>query len=100
MRLDRIVVVNVGSSSLKLRLLDADDRLLDHEEAGQGANQDDALAAFLDRAGDIDAIGHRVVHGGTELVNPTVLDDNAEDRLEALSELAETCVTVPAEPPE
>ena len=44
-RLDRIAVVNAGSSSLKLRLLDADDQIIDREDVegisrpGRGAGR-------------------------------------------------------------
>jgi acetate kinase len=86
--LDRIAVVNAGSSSLKLHLLDADDRIIDREEVEGISDPGGALGAFLERAGEVDAIGHRVVHGGAEFVDPTVLDERAEERLDALSELA------------
>jgi acetate kinase len=36
----------------------------------------------------IDAVGHRIVHGGTEFVDPVVIDDEVVRRLEALSDLA------------
>ncbi len=49
----RILVVNAGSSSLKLRLLGPDDSV----EASF-----DALPATLP---DADVVVHRVVHGGT-----------------------------------
>ena len=88
MRLDRIAVVNAGSSSLKLRLLDADDQIIDREDVEGIPDPGGALDAFLERAGEVDAIGHRVVHGGAEFVDPTVLDERAEERLDALSELA------------
>jgi acetate kinase len=87
-RLDRLVVVNAGSSSLKLRLLDADDQVLEREDVEGSAGCEHALTAFLEGAGEVDAIGHRVVHGGAEFVDPTVLDESAEERLEALRELA------------
>ena len=43
---------------------------------------------FVDAVGEIDAIGHRVVHGGAEFVAPTRIDATAEHRLQALGELA------------
>ncbi|GLY80369.1 acetate/propionate family kinase [Actinoallomurus iriomotensis] len=74
----RILVVNAGSSSLKLSLLDHDDTVL-------------ARPAGLDDLRDLpapDAIGHRVVHGGAEFTDPVLIDDDVEARLRALTELA------------
>jgi len=42
----------------------------------------------LSSAGDVHAIGHRVVHGGETLAAPTVLDDAAIRAIEACIELA------------
>jgi acetate kinase len=36
----------------------------------------------------VDAVGHRIVHGGTEFVAPVLIDDGVVRRLEALSDLA------------
>jgi acetate kinase len=85
-RPDSVLVVNAGSSSLKLRLLDSQDRLLDSRDLDFDGDWDDAIAAFLDRR--VDAIGHRVVHGGARFVDPIRLTGHVEDRLLALSELA------------
>ena len=37
---------------------------------------------------EIDAVGHRYVHGGDKFVKPTVLDDNVLSELESLNSLA------------
>jgi acetate kinase len=42
----------------------------------------------LDALEGIDAVGHRIVHGGTEFVEPVVIDDDVVQRLEALTDLA------------
>ena len=56
--------MNAGSSSLKLRVLgDGDELLESHDLAGS----DEMPAAFETR---IDAVGHRVVHGGTRFRDP------------------------------
>ena len=85
-----VLVVNAGSSSLKLALLDDDDRLLFsiNFPAPRGRVDETALAAELGRAGPIDAVGHRIVHGGTALVAPVVIDEAIEQRLQALVDLA------------
>jgi acetate kinase len=36
----------------------------------------------------VDAVGHRIVHGGTEFTQPVLIDDRVEARLRALSDLA------------
>jgi acetate kinase len=85
-----VLVVNAGSSSLKLALLDDGDRLLlaTNFPAPRGRVDEEALAAELGRAGRIDAVGHRIVHGGTEFLAPVVIDERVEQRLQALVDLA------------
>ena len=86
----RILVVNAGSSSLKVSLLDDADRsLFERELDGTGGRVDpDALAAAVDGAGDIDAVGHRVVHGGERFSGPAVVDDGVLSYLRSLTPLA------------
>lgn len=57
----------------------------DHEEAV------DTVVGWLGEVGlrrDVEAVGHRVVHGGPELTGPVQVDDQVIDALEAASELA------------
>jgi acetate kinase len=82
-----VLVVNAGSSSLKLRLLDAEDELLAASDLPPPADPADALAAFL-AEGEPDAIGHRIVHGGVEYAGAVRVDRAAERNLERLAELA------------
>ena len=42
----------------------------------------------LDELDGIDAVGHRIVHGGTEFVEPVVIDETVVRRIEALTDLA------------
>jgi acetate kinase len=91
----RILVVNAGSSSLKLRLLDHDDDLLAAEDlpAAAGTVDADDLAARLNHimaspGATIDAVGHRVVHGGKEFTGPVILTSEVVRRIEALTDLA------------
>jgi acetate kinase len=81
-----VLVVNGGSSSLKLRLLDGDDQLVAGEDAS--LDEDDVVQRFVDECGDVDAVGHRVVHGGARFVRPCRVDDHVLDELEALVPLA------------
>ena len=86
----RVLVVNAGSSSLKLSLLDEHDHLQQSAEVSLQAGHADeaALRAELERGGRLDAVGHRIVHGGSELVDPTVIDATALGQLYALADLA------------
>jgi acetate kinase len=72
----RVLVVNAGSSSLKLSLLGPDDALL-----WTGSDLGELQAAP-------DAVGHRVVHGGDRFVSPVRLDDATLAALHDLTELA------------
>jgi acetate kinase len=73
--------VNAGSSSLKLRLLGPDDELLESHDLPAGADV---------RVPDarVDAVGHRVVHGGTRFREPVLVDDLVVRELRSLAELA------------
>ena len=87
---DRILVVNAGSSSLKLRVLDRDDRIVASEDlpAPRGGADGDAVTAAVARLGPVQAVGHRIVHGGTVYVEPVLIDPAVVGRLEALTDLA------------
>ena len=85
----RILVVNVGSSSLKLSVLDGD-RLLDTlnaPRAGGKLGERDVAKIAAEHA-PIDAVGHRIVHGGAEFTAPVIVDDRVRARLQALTDLA------------
>src|SRR2546423_1093856 len=86
----RVLVVNAGSSTLKLRFLDgADHTLADRELGAPGGEFDEAVAGAV--LGDLhggDAIGHRVVHGGARLTGPVLLDAAVEAELRSLVDLA------------
>lgn len=70
-----VLVVNAGSTSLKLSVVD-----------------DEGTATALDSLetvdSDISVVGHRVVHGGSRFVEPVVVDDDVVRALTGLSELA------------
>jgi acetate kinase len=86
----RVLVVNAGSSSLKLAVLGDRDAVLLSEvlPSPHGRIDEDAVRASIARAGAIDAVGHRVVHGGSEFVAPVRLDAHVLGRLHALADLA------------
>jgi acetate kinase len=85
-----ILVVNAGSSSLKLRVLDAADGLLHSADlpAPRGATDADEVAGAIDGFVELAAVGHRIVHGGTRYRTAVRLDDEVEASLAALTDLA------------
>jgi acetate kinase len=87
----RVLVVNAGSSSLKLSLLDGGDATVAacELEAPRArvdpAQLREALGSGL---GAADAVGHRIVHGGTRFREPVAVDAAVEADLRALVDLA------------
>ena len=85
----RVLVVNAGSSSLKLAVLDDERTILATTiEAWEGEEHLEPLREFLDEAGSVDAIGHRVVHGGPRFTEAVVVDDEVVEYLLSISDLA------------
>jgi len=65
-----VLVVNAGSTSLKLHIVeDGDSRRVDGFERCA-------------------AVGHRIVHGGSRFVGPVLVDDEVVREIEAVTELA------------
>jgi acetate kinase len=71
-----VLVVNAGSTSLKLSLVDGD--------ASEPVEWSD-VAAQLDR---IEGVAHRIVHGGDLYTEPVLVDDGVAAELQGLVELA------------
>ena len=86
----RILVVNAGSSSLKLRVLDPDDRIVGSEDlpAPRGQADNVAVSRAIEGFGTVDAVGHRIVHGGTRYTRPVRIDREVMEHLRALTDLA------------
>jgi acetate kinase len=88
----RVLVVNAGSSTLKLRVVGPTTELeasLDLDPwAGDEAAAVEAIGEVLATVGSIDAVGHRVVHGGPALTAPTLVTAEVIDRIAALAPLA------------
>jgi acetate kinase len=92
----RVLVLNAGSSSLKVALVDApagaDLGALEVERGADASRRDDTADALraairdLD-AGRIDAVGHRVVHGGGRH-RAALVDGDLLAEIEALDALA------------
>jgi acetate kinase len=79
----RVLVVNAGSSSLKVSVVDGG-AVVAEDSMAPG----DDLSPFVERAGTVDGVGHRVVHGGPDLVEATRIDDAVVRRIDALTPLA------------
>jgi acetate kinase len=73
--LSRVLVVNAGSTSLKLSLVGDDER-------------SEPVATLDDAPENVQAIGHRVVHGGARFRDPVVIDDEVTDAIRELTALA------------
>jgi acetate kinase len=88
---DQILVVNAGSSTIKLSLLATDERTTWSTELAAPRAQVDparlrvAIEPVADRVG---AVGHRIVHGGERFRSVVRIDAEVERELRALSELA------------
>jgi acetate kinase len=81
----RVLVVNAGSSSLKLSLLDGDDELLfDKEFDSASASLDGAIREM----GEVEAVGHRVVHGGVRYDSSVRIDAGVTRYLQTITDLA------------
>jgi acetate kinase len=97
----RVLVLNAGSSSLKASAIEAPERTLatTKQSWGSDASRSSAREAGLHAALDelarvgaplegFDAVGHRVVHGGTRFADSTVVDDEVVDGILAATRLA------------
>jgi acetate kinase len=71
----RVLVVNAGSTSLKLSVVEPDGSAL-------------SASSFEDASPPVAAVGHRIVHGGARLRRAARLDDGVEQEIRALSALA------------
>ncbi len=70
----RLLVVNAGSTSLKLSVVAGDDST--------------APVASLEEAPEVEGVVHRVVHGGPHLREPVLIDEEVRAELERATELA------------
>ncbi|HCU95448.1 MAG TPA: acetate/propionate family kinase [Actinobacteria bacterium] len=86
----RVLVVNAGSSSLKLRVLDEADRVTGSADlpVNGGAADAAAMEPALASLGEVDAAGYRIVHGGTRFTAPVRIGGGVLARLRALTDLA------------
>lgn len=93
-------MLNAGSSSLKAELVDTRTGARDlattvqriGEDGGEAADHEAAVAAVLaqvrDGDAEVEAVGHRVVHGGERFVEATPIDDDVVAGIERCTPLA------------
>ncbi|MFH0790778.1 MAG: acetate kinase [Candidatus Omnitrophota bacterium] len=79
----RILVINSGSSSIKYKLFLMPDRtlvskgLIEHigEKGSEIQDHYTGIGIILEKINQIDAVGHRVVHGAEEFREPVLIND-------------------------
>jgi acetate kinase len=98
----RVLVLNPGSSSLKAAVLEPPgrERLAETTielgpDASRGKGLRDAVARAIDGVGGggprvegVDAVGYRVVHGGSRFTGPALVDDDVLAAIDDLADLA------------
>ena len=114
----RILTINCGSSTLKFELFEAEDgerslargvvdriggrasaelagrsgertvRSIGAADHGEATHQAIRLLSSSGLLGGLDAVGHRVVHGGARFSGPALLDAGVEETIEELAQLA------------
>jgi acetate kinase len=83
-----VLVVNAGSSSLKLSVLGDDDQVEAALELDRWDGDAGDMAGFISQHGHVAVVGHRVVHGGAEYTGPVLIDPQVLAGIEALTDLA------------
>ena len=85
----RVLAVNAGSSSLKLAVFeDAREVSSTTVERWQGAEHLEPISVFVEGLDDVDAIGHRIVHGGPRLFESVIITDDVLACLDSIEDLA------------
>jgi acetate kinase len=85
----RVLVINAGSSSMKIRLVEEGAVVAGADlEAAEGHVSPGELASALADSGEADVIGHRVVHGGAVFTTPVRIDAKVTQALRELIPLA------------
>ncbi len=94
----KILVLNSGSSSLKFQLFDMTchkvlysgliEQVRDHQQAIITMVKQLSAQGHIHQLADLDAIGHRVVHGGEYFKQPTLVNQQTIEAIEQLIPLA------------
>jgi acetate kinase len=86
----RVLVLNAGSSSLKVSVVGDDDAILnEHDFDAPGGKIDQAeLATAVRSMEGVQAVGHRVVHGGPRYPESVPIDSEVTSYLATITDLA------------
>ncbi|MGM5483559.1 MAG: acetate/propionate family kinase [Nanobdellota archaeon] len=105
----KVLVINSGSSSVKFQIIDNDEekaiikghidgigldnckaKIEEDEEKVKMNNHSEALQYIFSKINTeiIDAVGHRVVHGGSTYSDSVLIDENVKKEIESKSSLA------------
>src|ERR1700694_763086 len=84
----RVLAVNLGSSSLRLSVIDDGDLVSAAAHVDGDADPVATLRDFASRAGAFDAVAHRLVHGGSSVRRATVVDDAVRGQLDQAAAMA------------
>ena len=85
----RVLVLNAGSSSLKVSMVDDDAVASEHEfEVAEGRLDDAELSAAVRSMGVVEAVGHRVVHSGPRYRTSVRIDREVISYLLSITDLA------------
>ena len=86
----RVLAVNAGSSTLKLRLVTAQDQIeaTFNVDPWDGSAEANGISDWLRGLVDVDAVGHRVVHGGDRFTSAVRIDDEVLSGIAGLTSLA------------
>ncbi len=83
----KILVLNSGSSTVKYALYESQNRITGGL-VERVTDYDAAINDILKKIGHVDAVGHRVVHGGEFYKEPVLIDGNVIGCIEGLIPLA------------
>jgi acetate kinase len=85
----RVLVVNAGSSSLKLAVVDGGHQVAATTvQRWEGVDHLEPVSSFVEDVDNLEAIGHRIVHGGPRLTESVRIDDDVLDYLDSIEDLA------------
>ncbi|HYL07927.1 MAG TPA: acetate/propionate family kinase [Candidatus Udaeobacter sp.] len=86
----RTLVLNAGSSSLKLSVVEDETNIVAEQdfEAAEGRLDETRLASEIRSMGSVDAVGHRVVHGGPKYPSSVRIDGEVVRYLVTITDLA------------
>lgn len=83
-----VLVVNAGSSSLKIRMLDGSDDVVESADLPPGDEGWEGLRGRIESWPEFAVSAHRVVHGGSRFRSAVVIDEGVVAELERLTPLA------------